>query len=47
MELNKRMSLQKQLKKWLVFCHKGRGELSRLQRGKMAKLLSLTQLLKK
>ena len=46
-ELSKRLALQKQLKKWLTFCRKGRGYLSRIPPGKMAKLLSLTQLLKK
>ncbi|MCX6773301.1 MAG: hypothetical protein NTV88_06075 [Candidatus Micrarchaeota archaeon] len=46
-ELAKRIALQKQLKKWLVFCGKGKGEASKISRGKIAKLLSLTQLLKK
>ena len=46
-ELVKRSALIKQLKKWLAFSRKGRTELAAMPLGRIAKLLSLSSLLKK
>jgi len=46
-ELVKRSALIKQLKKWLAFARKGSSELAAMQPGRIAKLLSLSSLLKK
>lgn len=45
--MQRRVALQKQLKKWLALCGKGRAEISKTQPGRIAKLLSLSALLKK
>jgi hypothetical protein len=46
-DFQSRVALQKQLKKWVAFCRKGKGEISNLPPGRIAKLLSLSSLLKK
>ena len=46
-DFQSRIALQKQLKKWVAFCRKGKGEISNLPPGRIAKLLSLSSLLKK